>query len=47
MAVLKIKPTHKSQGDYVVIDDSAFDPKKHKLFDAPQKKKVAKKKAKK
>jgi hypothetical protein len=43
MAVLKVKPVHKSQGDYVLIEDWMFDPKKHELLGA--KKKVSKKKA--
>jgi len=48
MSVIKVKPTHKSQGDYVLIDDWMFDPKIHELLDAPAKpKKATKKKAKK
>lgn len=33
MAVLKIKSTHKeSQGEFVLIDEENYDPKKHKLY---------------
>lgn len=33
MATIKIKPSHPSQGDYVVIEESEFDPEKHQKFD--------------
>ncbi|GAG34554.1 unnamed protein product [marine sediment metagenome] len=43
MAILKVKPWGKGQGDHVLIDEADFDPKFHKKFGAP--KKAAKKKA--
>jgi hypothetical protein len=36
MAVIKVKPWGKGQGDHVLIDDFLFDPAKHELYDAPQ-----------
>ena len=42
MAVMKVKPWGKEQGDFVLIDSENFDPKFHKKF-AP--KKVTKKRA--
>ncbi|MYM81089.1 hypothetical protein GTP44_03825 [Duganella sp. FT50W] len=33
MITIKIKPSHPSQGDYVVINVSDFDPQKHEPFD--------------
>jgi hypothetical protein len=41
MAILKVKPWGKGQGDYVWIEEENFDPKVHKKFAV---KKVAKKK---
>jgi hypothetical protein len=32
MAAIKVMPWGKNQGDYVLIDESDFDPKKHKKF---------------
>jgi hypothetical protein len=33
MATIKIKPSHPSQGDFVVIEESEFDPEKHQKYD--------------
>lgn len=30
---IKIKPSHESQGDYVLINESDFDASKHELFE--------------
>lgn len=32
MDILKIKPVHPSQGDYVLINAEDFDPAKHELY---------------
>jgi hypothetical protein len=32
MSTVKIMPSHESQGDFVVINESDFDPKKHGLY---------------
>lgn len=37
MTTVKIKPSHKSQGDFVVIDKADFDAAKHELLDAEAK----------
>lgn len=34
---VKVKPWGKEQGDYVLINESDFDPKVHELLDAPAK----------
>lgn len=34
--VIKIKPSHPSQGEYVLIDAADFDESKHELLDAPK-----------
>jgi hypothetical protein len=44
MATIKIKSSHPSQGDYVVIEESEFDPVQHEHFEKVAKKKVAAKK---
>ena len=45
MAVMKVKPWGKGQGDHVLIDEADFNPKFHKKFAAKKaKKKAAKKK---
>jgi len=46
MAVMKVKPWGKGQGDFVEINEEDFDPKFHKKFAAKKvaKKKVSKKK---
>lgn len=37
---VKIKPSHPSQGDHVVINEADFDPAKHELIeDVPAKRK--------
>lgn len=36
MAVLKIKPYGKDQGEFVLIDEENFDPTKHELFEQKQ-----------
>lgn len=33
MTTVKIKPTHPSQGEFVVIEKAAFDPSKHELLE--------------
>lgn len=33
MTTVKIKPSHPSQGDFVIIDKKDFDPSKHELCD--------------
>lgn len=33
MTTIKIKPTHPSQGEFVVIERADFDPSKHELLD--------------
>ena len=33
---LKVKPSHESQGAFVVINESDFDPEKHELFEEPK-----------
>lgn len=35
--VIKIKPSHPSQGEYVLIDAADFDESKHELLDSPVK----------
>jgi hypothetical protein len=30
---IKIKPSHESQGDHVLINEDDFDPEKHERFD--------------
>ena len=42
MAIMKVKPWGKGQGDHVLIEEEDFNPKFHKKFAV---KKVAKKKA--
>lgn len=43
MNTLKIKSTHaKTQGNYVIINESDFDPKKHELLGSEEKKETAK-----
>jgi hypothetical protein len=32
METVKIKPSHESQGDHVVINKADFDPEKHELL---------------
>lgn len=32
MSVIKVEPWGKDQGEYVLIDESDFDDKKHKLY---------------
>lgn len=32
---LRVKSSHPSQGDHVIINESDFDPAVHELFDAP------------
>jgi hypothetical protein len=34
LKTIKIKASHESQGDYVLINESDFDPNVHELFDA-------------
>jgi hypothetical protein len=43
MAVIKVKPWGKGQGDHVLIDDFLFDPAKHELYEPekPNQKPVA------
>lgn len=36
MTTIKIKPTHPSQGEFVVIERASFDPSKHELIDGEQ-----------
>jgi len=33
METVKIKPSHESQGDHVVINKADFDPQKHELLE--------------
>nr|WP_315249307.1 hypothetical protein [uncultured Duganella sp.] len=33
MTTIKIKPTHPSQGDFVIIEKADFDPSKHELLE--------------
>lgn len=33
MATVKVKPWGKDQGDYVLMEEEDFDPKKHKLYE--------------
>ncbi|MBT2333618.1 hypothetical protein J7E49_06835 [Variovorax paradoxus] len=33
MKTIKIKPSHESQGDFVLINEEDFDPSKHVLLD--------------
>lgn len=33
MATIKIKPSHPSQGDFVIIEEADFDPTKHQKYD--------------
>lgn len=33
MSIIKIKPTHPSQGEFVIIEKKDFDPSKHELCD--------------
>ncbi|SDX13154.1 HeH/LEM domain-containing protein [Variovorax sp. YR634] len=35
MNVIKIKPSHESQGPFVLINEGDFDPKKHELYEEP------------
>ena len=42
MSTVKIKPSHKSQGEYVLIEESDFDPKIHELLDKPKAEKPVK-----
>ena len=35
MSVLKCKPWGRGQGEFVLVDEFAFDPEFHKLFDPP------------
>lgn len=35
MNVIRINPTHESQGAFVLINESDFDPKKHELYEEP------------
>lgn len=32
MAVLRIKPSHQSQGDFVIIEEDSFNPDIHQLY---------------
>lgn len=32
MATLRIKPSHPSQGDFVIIEEESFDAKIHQLY---------------
>lgn len=34
LPTVKVKPSHESQGAYVEINESDFDPKVHELFEA-------------
>jgi len=34
MATMKVKPSHESQGAYVVIEERDFDPKVHTPYEA-------------
>lgn len=34
METIKIKPSHESQGEFVIINKEDFDAGKHELFDA-------------
>lgn len=40
--VIKIKPSHPSQGDYVLIDAANFDESKHERLDAPKRTRASK-----
>jgi hypothetical protein len=40
MATLKIKSSHESQGDFVIIDENDFDENIHLLFEEPVKEPV-------
>lgn len=43
MATIKVKSWDKSQGDYVIIEEEDFDPKKHKQYEEkPEKAKTDK-----
>ena len=37
LKTIKVKPWGDGQGDFVVINESDFDPDRHELFDAPAK----------
>lgn len=37
LKTIKVKPWGEGQGDFVVINESDFDPDRHELFDAPAK----------
>jgi hypothetical protein len=46
MTTIKIKPSHPSQGDFVVIEESEFDSGNHELYeDGEQKRRGRQKKA--
>lgn len=36
MKTMKIKPSHESQGEYVIINESDFDPSIHEAYDDVQ-----------
>ena len=36
MTTIKIKPSHASQGDFVIIEESDFDPAIHSLLDSEE-----------
>lgn len=36
LKTIKVKPWGEGQGDFVVINESDFDPDRHELFDAPE-----------
>lgn len=40
METIKIKPSHESQGEFILINKDDFDPKKHELFDENKPKQV-------
>lgn len=40
MAVIKVKPWSKDQGDFVLLEEEDFDKEKHELYSEPKEKPV-------